>query len=138
MKLRCVKCEIVKDLAQEELKESGEFILNRRLRAVHFLKYLSMDMRDLCTDGRNHEWEFEGEFDKEVHQVSAHCIETEKAKSATVSDIAEYGNIIKEYETKRDNAIKKVEEYADVIMGDKNKLREIAYIDDPKLWSEKE
>lgn len=138
MKVRCVKCEIVKELTPEELEESGEFVLQRRLRAVHFLKYLSMDMRDLCKDGRNHEWEYENEFDKEVHQVSAHCIETEKVKVATTNYIDEYRRIIVEYETKRDDAVKKVEECADTIMEDKKKLKEIAYLDDPGLWSEKE
>lgn len=138
MRLKCIKCEIVKNLTPEELNESGEFVLQRRLRAVHFLKYLSMDMREICTDGRNHEWEYESEFDKEVHQVSAHCIETGKVKNTAESDISECGRIIKEYEEKRDNAIKKVEECVDTITGDKNKLKEIAYIDDPGLWSEKE
>ncbi len=135
MKLRCMKCEKVKELSSEELQEVGEFVLGRKLKAVHFLKHLSMDMRNPCNDGREHEWEFEESFDKEVHQVSGHCNETEKIKVDKTNEISECSRIIKEYEDKRDAAMNVVGVCDNTIMSDKKKLKEIAYIDDPGLWS---
>lgn len=136
MIVKCIKCEQVKDLNKEELEEVGKFVEDRRLRAVHFLKYLSMDMRELCKDGRNHEWEFEDTFDRIVHEISARCDETEKVKIGKTNEISECGKIIKEYEDKRDAAIEKVEVCANTIMADKMLLKKVAYIDDPGLWLE--
>lgn len=138
MKLKCEKCDKIKELNQEELKEVGEFVIIRKLKAVHFLKHLSMDMRELCNDGREHQWEFEESFDREVHQVSAHHSEAEKVKVDKTNEVSECGRIIKEYEDKRDAAVKKIEESADNMMQDKMKLKEIAYVGDPGLWLEKE
>ncbi len=136
MKVKCIKCELVKELDTEDLKEVGEFVEYRKLRAVHFLKYLSMDLREVCKDGRNHEWEFEEAFDRIVHEISARCNETEKVKIDKTNEISECGKIIKEYEDKRDAAIEKVEVCANTIMADKMLLKKVAYIDDPGLWSE--
>lgn len=138
MKLKCIKCEKIKELSSEELKEVGEFVLGRKLRAVGFLKFLSLDMRELCEDGKNHEWEFESEFDKEVHQLSTHLVETRKIKEDIMNKIDEYEESIKEYQEKIEVGKKKNEECASLIEGDKEKLRNIVYIDDPGMWSDKE
>lgn len=135
MKVFCIKCEKIKELSREELEEVGEFVLKRKLRAVHFLKHLSMDRRELCNDGREHEWEFEQEFDKEVHQISAHCNETEKIMVDKTNEFSECSRIIKEYEDKRDAAMNVVGVCNNTIMSDKKKLKEMSYIDDPGLWS---
>jgi superfamily II DNA helicase RecQ len=70
MKIRCLKCEEWKTLTTEELKEVGEFVKGRKLRAVHFLKYLSMDLRNPCSNGKEHVYEFEESFDKEIHKLA--------------------------------------------------------------------
>lgn len=135
MKTKCVKCDLIKELNQEELQEVGKFVEGRKLRAVGFLKFLSLDLRDICNDGREHQWEFEPEFDKEVHLVSKNCNDAEKGMLDAEKEVVDCESKIAELIGKKETAQKTKETQKDMLEKGKEKLKEIAWIADPKLWS---
>lgn len=135
MKIRCLKCEQVKELNSSELQEVGTFVESRKLRAVGFLKFLSLDMRELCSDSREHQWEFESEFDKEVHLVSKNCNDAEKGILDAENVAHECELRIAEFMATKDVAYKVKETQKDVLEKSKQKLKDLAWIPDPKLWS---
>lgn len=135
MKIRCIKCEQVKELNQEELKEVGTFVESRKLRAVGFLKFLSLDLRQVCKDEREHQWEFEESFDKDVHLVAKNCNDAEKETLDAEKEAAECEIKIAEFTAKKSDAIKNKEIQKQVFEKGKEILKEIAFIPDPKLWS---
>lgn len=137
MKIRCIKCEQVKELNSSELQEVGTFVESRKLRAVGFLKFLSLDMREgnLCKDGREHQWEYDEGFDKEVHMVAKNCNNAEKGILDSEKEVSEYELKIGELIEKRDIAQKVIETQKELLDKGREILKEIAWIGDPKLWS---
>lgn len=137
MRIRCLKCQIVKELTKEELLESGEFVEKRKLRAVGFLKVLSLDLREdsLCTNGKNHEWEFEESFDKEIHELAANVKNTKSIVVASKAEEVECDRIIAEMGAKREAAIKRAAENGTKVEELLGNMKEIAFIPDETLWS---
>lgn len=135
MKIRCVKCEKVKELDSSELKEAGEFVEKRKLRAVGFLKVLSLDLRDVCTNGKEHVWEFDPGFDKEVHDLAKEINITKGIMTSSEEEEAECINIIDEATARKEAATQRIIEN-----GEKKKklledMKTIAWIPDESLWS---
>jgi hypothetical protein len=137
MKIKCLKCEKVKELTPEELQEVGEFVEKRKLRAVGFLKVLSMDLREenLCTNGKNHEFEFEKSFDNDVHLVAKNINDASSNIVSSEKEIVECESKIAEFIAKKEAANKMKDEQKVLLDKGKEILKEIAYIPDPKLWS---
>lgn len=134
MKIRCMKCEIVRELTKEELQETGEFVEKRKLRAVGFLKILSLDMRELCNNGKNHEWTFEDGFDKEIHSLAAEVKTTKGVVTAAQAEEIECARIIAETTAKMEAAKQRVIENEAVAHNLLSKMGEISYIKDETLW----
>lgn len=135
MKMKCLKCNDIKDLSVDELKEVGEFIESRKLRGVAFLKYVSMDLRNPCKDGKEHQYEFEEEFDKEVHLVAKNINDADKKIWDCEKEINDCDTKIAELIVKKEEVIKIKEIQREILNGGKDKLKEIAWIPDPRLWS---
>lgn len=135
MKLKCMKCELIKELSKEELEEVGTFVLNRKLRAVGFLKFLSLDMRDLCKDQREHQWEFEPTFDKEVHSVAKEIADAIAVVTASVLEQQECDRKIAEFNKRKDEAKAKENESEQTKSAAEVKLKEIAFLPDASLWT---
>lgn len=137
MRVKCLKCQKLKELTSEELQESGEFVQKRKLGAVGFLKVLSLDLREdsLCANGKNHEFEFEEGFDKEIHELAANI---KGAKSVVVASNAEeveclriIGEVTLKMEAAKQRAIENEEKTTKLL----ENMKEIAYIPDEGLWS---
>lgn len=135
MKVKCIKCEKAKELTQEELQEAGEFVEKRKLRAVGFLKVLSLDLRDVCTNGKEHVWEFEPSFDKEIHALAADVKNTKDVIVASEKEIIEYEKVINEMTTKMDVAKQRSIFNGDKSLGLLEKMKTIAWISDESLWT---
>lgn len=135
MQVKCLKCEVVKGLSTEELKEAGEFVEKRKLGGVGFLKVLSLDLREPCINGKEHIFEFEENFDKEIHKLAA---DVKTAKAVVIDsekEIAESEKAIEELNAKIEAAKQRSVENGDKTVGLLEKMKEIAWIGDEKLWS---
>jgi hypothetical protein len=135
MIVKCIRCEKQKELSPEELKESGEFVQTRKLGAVGFLKVLSLDMRETCSNGKNHEWEYEPEFDKEIHSLSTDVKAAKSVVKASEDEILECERIIVEATARAEAAKQRSIESGDKACELLNRIGEIAYIPDERLWS---
>lgn len=137
MRIKCLKCEKVKELDKAELQEVGEFVEKRKLRVVHFLKFLSMDLREdnLCTNGKNHEYEFESSFDKEIHALAADVKGAKAIVAESEKEILECERIIAEITAKAKEAEKRSIENGDKTIGLLEKMKTIAWIPDEALWT---
>ncbi len=137
MKLKCIKCEAVKELTGEELKEVGEFVEKRKLKAVGFLKVLSLDLREenLCTNGKSHVYEYDSDFDKEIHKLAADIKTAKNNLKASESEVVECERVINEMTLKMEAAKQRSIENGDKTIGLLEKMKEIAWIGDETLWS---
>ncbi len=61
MKLVCIKCKKERELTEEEIKESAEFINKKNMKAMTILKYWNLADGEIC-DGREHRYGFDKEF----------------------------------------------------------------------------
>jgi len=125
----------VKELTGEELQEAGEFVEKRKLRAVGFLKVLSLDLRDLCTNGKEHAYEYDSSFDKEVHVLAKDIKDAKDIVKTSEQEVIECERIIAETTAKADVARQRSIESGDKSLSLLNKLGEMAYIKDESLWS---
>lgn len=135
MIVKCMKCDKIKELTKEELEEVGKFVEIRKLRAVGFLKNLSMDLRDPCKDEKEHQYEFTPEFDKEVHMVAKNCNDAEKGTLDAEKEMNDCELKIAELIGKKEAALEKRNQQKLLFEKGKEILKEIAFIPDPKLWS---
>lgn len=135
MKVKCLKCEQVKELNSSELEEVGTFVENRKLRAVGFLKFLSLDMRELCKDGKEHQWEFEQEFDKQIHILAKDVKDTKGVVNSSKAEEIECLRIIEEITAKREMAKQRIIENEAKTQKLLENMKEIVYIKDETLWS---
>lgn len=135
MRVKCVRCEKIKELNTDELKESGEFVQTRKLGAVGFLKVLSLDLRDVCSNGKEHTWEYEPEFDKEIHNLAANVKTAKSIIKTSEDEILECERIIAEATARAELAKQRSIENGDKTDELLEKIREIAWIGDESLWS---
>lgn len=135
LKVRCMVCEICKELTPDELKENGEFVQTRKLGAVGFLKVLSLDMRELCKAGKPHQWEFEEGFEKEIHTLAKEIKDTKINIAKLDNSIEEYKKLIEDTKAKLEDIEQKDIEEERKVEELLEKLKEIAYIGDETLWS---
>lgn len=137
MIVKCMKCEKVKELTGEEMREVGEFVVRKKLRAVHFLKFLSMDLREdnLCTNGKNHEYEFDPRFDKEIHELAKVIKDTKDVMTSSEEEEAECIRIIEETITRKDVATARIIENGEKKQKLLENMKTIAWIPDETLWT---
>lgn len=135
MQIRCIKCDVVKGLSTEELKEAGEFVEKRKLKAVGFLKILSLDLREPCTNGKEHVFEFEENFDKEIHTLAADVKTAKGVVKASEAEVVECERIIAEANARAELAKQRSIENGDKSLNLLEKMKEIAFIPDEELWT---
>ncbi len=84
MILRCMVCKKERELSTEEIKEYGEWIVKKELQPVDYLNRLSLDDGYTCKDTKKHKYEFQEEWDKEVHIVAKDISNNRKERTETL------------------------------------------------------
>lgn len=143
MKVKCIKCQIVEELKEEDIKLLAYIVhkYNNKPNPVDYISILSI-IKGFCSDSDKHAFIFDEAFDKEVadtikeyNDAMTINVERKAALEKIEKQIIETAKVIEELEKKKEYAIAEMNAGGMLVDNIKLKFLKLTGSEDMKMWS---
>lgn len=142
MRIKCVKCGIVDDLNEDDIKLLGYIVkrYNQKANPVDYVAVLSV-IKGLCTDGDKHLFVFDESFEKNVadtikeyEDAIKHNVERKIALDKVCHQIKETSDALKEIVKKKEYILAEMAAGGMLIENLRLKFLKLTGTEDMEIW----